>query len=344
MSINNQTNQNAATLGELVDRLGIWIQHYWKQRLRMAVYGFGTAVVGVLLAHFFREEKFESRITFAVEEKTAGMGGLSGLANQLGLGLFGDASLFSADNLMLLLKSDRIIQNALLKPIPHRGDSSLFNDWLLRNYPRAVQKGDVNLINVGKARDQYTRVEDSVLTELTLELVEKGISLERIDRKASLINLMVISNDERWSLDLGNELLREATIMYMDLKVGKTRKHVQILANRVDSVERVMNSAVYQVADEQDQMLGFVQAKTKVPRMRKEMEVQMLGTVYGELVKSYEMAKYALEREEPVIQIIDQPRLPLERYGKGRILFGLLFGFLGGLIGLIRLRPRSPYS
>lgn len=339
--MNEKSPKSPVTLGELTDGLSHWVRHYWKQRARMAAYGFGMAIIGILLAHFFREEKFESRVTFAVEEKTAGLGGLSGLANQLGMGLLGDASLFSADNLMLLLKSDRMIQNALLKPIPHRGDSSLFNDWLLRNYPRTLQKGDVNLIQVGKSRDQFTRLEDSVLTELTLELVEKGISLERVDRKASLINLKVKANDERWALDLSHELLREASSMYMDLKVGKTRKHVQILANRVDSVERAMNSAVYQVADEQDQTLGYVQAKTKVPRMRKEMEVQMLGAVYGELVKSYEMAKYALEREEPVIQIIDQPRLPLERFGKGRILFGLMFGFLGGVLGLIRLRPRS---
>jgi len=339
--MNEKSPKSPVTLGELTDRLSQWVQHYWKQRVRMAAYGFGMAIIGILLAHFFREEKFESRITFAVEEKTAGLGGLSGLANQLGMGLLGDAGLFSADNLMLLLKSDRMIQNALLKPIPHRGDSSLFNDWLLRNYPRTLQKGEMHLIKVGKSRDQFTRLEDSVLTELTLELVEKGISLERVDRKASLINLKVKANDERWALDLSHELLREASSMYMDLKVGKTRKHVQILANRVDSVERAMNSAVFQVADEQDQMLGYVQAKTKVPRMRKEMEVQMLGAVYGELVKSYEMAKYALEREEPVIQIIDQPRLPLERFGKGRILFGLMFGFLGGVLGLIRLRPRS---
>lgn len=339
--MNDQSTQRAVTLGDLTDRLSHLLQHYWKQRARMAMYGFGLAILGVVLAHFFREEKFESRITFAVEEKSAGMGGLSGLANQLGLGLFGDASLFSADNLMLLLKSDRIIQNALLKPLPQRGDSTLFNDWLLRNYPRTLSKGEVNLIPAGKPRSQFTRLEDSVLTALTLELVEKGIVLERVDRKASLINLRVKANDERWALDLSQELLREATLMYMDLKVGKTRKHVQILASRVDSIERVMNSAVYSVADEQDQMLGFVQAKTKVPRMRKEMEVQMLGAVYGELVKSYEMAKYALEREEPVIQVIDQPRLPLERFGKGRILFGLLFGFLGGVIGLIQLRPRQ---
>jgi len=342
--MNEKSPKSPVTLGELTDRLSQWVQHYWKQRVRMAAYGFGMAIIGILLAHFFREEKFESRITFAVEEKTAGLGGLSGLANQLGMGLLGDAGLFSADNLMLLLKSDRMIQNALLKPIPHRGDSSLFNDWLLRNYPRTLQKGEMHLIKVGKSRDQFTRLEDSVLTELTLELVEKGISLERVDRKASLINLKVKANDERWALDLSHELLREASSMYMDLKVGKTRKHVQILANRVDSVERAMNSAVFQVADEQDQMLGYVQAKTKVPRMRKEMEVQMLGAVYGELVKSYEMAKYALEREEPVIQIIDQPRLPLERFGKGRILFGLMFGFLGGVLGLIRLRPRSSSS
>ena len=69
------------------------------------------------------------------------------------------------------------------------------------------------------------------------------------------------------------------------------------------------------------------------------MRVQMLGTLYGELVKNLEFAKLTLVREEPLVQIIDQPILPLpkERLGKLKSIItgGMLFGVLSvlGLVG-----------
>ena len=70
------------------------------------------------------------------------------------------------------------------------------------------------------------------------------------------------------------------------------------------------------------------------------MRVQMLGTLYGELVKNLEFAKLTLMREEPLVQIIDQPILPLPitRLGKlkAMLIGGFLFGFLFLLYLLIR--------
>jgi uncharacterized protein involved in exopolysaccharide biosynthesis len=42
------------------------------------------------------------------------------------------------------------------------------------------------------------------------------------------------------------------------------------------------------------------------------MEVQMLTTMYGEVVKNLELSKTMAAIEEPLIQVIDVPRYPLE--------------------------------
>ncbi len=61
------------------------------------------------------------------------------------------------------------------------------------------------------------------------------------------------------------------------------------------------------------------------------MKVQVLGTMYGELIKNLEFSKLALMREEPLIQIIDSPILPLDnnKIGKKKaVMFGAFFGFM----------------
>ena len=59
-----------------------------------------------------------------------------------------------------------------------------------------------------------------------------------------------------------------------------------------------------------------------------------------ELVKQSEMAKVTLRKETPLIQVIDQPILPLkkEQFGKakGIVLGGVLAGFLIVIFLIIR--------
>ena len=59
-----------------------------------------------------------------------------------------------------------------------------------------------------------------------------------------------------------------------------------------------------------------------------------------ELVKQSEMAKVTLRKETPLIQVIDQPILPLkkEKFGKakGIVLGGVLAGFLIVMVLIVR--------
>jgi hypothetical protein len=62
------------------------------------------------------------------------------------------------------------------------------------------------------------------------------------------------------------------------------------------------------------------------------MEVDMLSTYFGELTRNLELTKFTLEREEPTIQLVDTPTLPLEKFGKSRVKFGVIGGFFLGFI------------
>jgi len=73
----------------------------------------------------------------------------------------------------------------------------------------------------------------------------------------------------------------------------------------------------------------------RAPSQQRQVDVQANTAILTELVKNLELAKLALRRETPLIQVIDKPIFPLamDRFGKlkGLVLGGILFGFLTSL-------------
>jgi uncharacterized protein involved in exopolysaccharide biosynthesis len=78
----------------------------------------------------------------------------------------------------------------------------------------------------------------------------------------------------------------------------------------------------------------------RAPSARLQVDVQANTAILTELVKQSELAKVALRKETPLIQVIDQPILPLEKefLGKamGIVIGGILAGFLTVLVLIMR--------
>jgi uncharacterized protein involved in exopolysaccharide biosynthesis len=71
--------------------------------------------------------------------------------------------------------------------------------------------------------------------------------------------------------------------------------------------------------------------------MKQEGEAQLYGTVYTEILKNLETLKLDLARETPLVQIIDQPILPLKKVKFGKVK-GIVFGgVLGGVLIVVYL-------
>jgi uncharacterized protein involved in exopolysaccharide biosynthesis len=75
-----------------------------------------------------------------------------------------------------------------------------------------------------------------------------------------------------------------------------------------------------------------------VPYQKKQIDVQANAAIYAEIVKNLEISKISLRQETPLIQLIDEPILPLEFDKAGKImsaLIGLVSGVFLGLFWII---------
>ena len=341
-----ETQNDEISLKELIQKAGEWFA-YFKSQWKII---FLAGIIGGLLGlgySYTKKTIYTAKLSFALEEKGSSTNGLASVAAQFGLGGITGASgggVFSGGNMIEFLKSRFLIEKTLLSTVNINGKSDLLiNRYIRFNKLDKAWSKKINLVGLkftNADRTKFTLQHDSVLGIISSGLIKNNVTIAQQDKKLSIINISVASTDEIFAKIFSEKLIETVSDFYIETKTKKSRGNVMLLQNRADSVQRELNAALYGRAQFGDQNMGLIRQQAAVPKLKQEMRVQMLGTLYGELVKNLEFAKLTLMREEPLVQIIDQPILPLpkEYLSKSKAIFfgAILFGFLTLFVLVIR--------
>ena len=338
------------SLKELIQKAAEWFA-YFKSQWKII---FFTGMLGGLLGlgySYTKKTIYTAKLSFALEEKGSNASGLASVAAQFGIGGIAGASgggVFSGGNMIEFLKSRFLIEKTLLSTVSINGKSDLlinryihFNK-LDQKWAKKINLTGLKFINAD--RTHFTLQQDSVLGEISASLIKNNVAIAQQDKKLSIINISVTSTDEIFAKIFSEKLIETVTDFYIETKTKKSRANVLLLQNRTDSVQHELNAAMYGRALLGDQNMGLIRQQAAVPKLKQEMKVQMLGTLYGELVKNLEFAKLTLMREEPLVQIIDQPILPLPKAKLGKLKAIIIGGFLFGFLTLMGLGVKKVWG
>jgi hypothetical protein len=287
------------------------------------------AVIGLAYS-FLKPPIYKAELSFALQDEKSG-GGLSsalGLASQFGLDLGGSSAggEFSGDNLLALMRSRSMVQQALLTTVSVKGKSQTLADFYIDfNKLREDWNGDKELENIhflpGADHATFTLKQDSLLGVFHKEIIKNNLTVDKIDKKLSIISLQVNSKNELFSKLFTEVLAKGVSDFYVDTKTKKEVKNVAILQRQTDSVRRALNYAISGVASSIDATPSAnpLLQSLHVPSQRRQVDVQANTAILSELVKNLELAKMSLLQETPLIQVIDRPILPLERDRVGKL-------------------------
>jgi uncharacterized protein involved in exopolysaccharide biosynthesis len=106
-------------------------------------------------------------------------------------------------------------------------------------------------------------------------------------------------------------------------------------------VKHALGQAMYGIASEVDGNQFLVRGVAKVPQAKKQLEIQVLSTMYGELIKNLELSRTMMAKDQPLIQLIDQPRFPLEKKKTSKLISamgGSLLSFFLAILFMLLLR------
>lgn len=338
---NTLIQNDEISLKELIQKVKNWYLYLlskWKVILLVGALG---VILGITYS-ITNKPVYIATLSFALEDENSGggLGGALGLASSFGLDLGGGGgSIFTGSNLTELFKSRSMVEKTLLSPVKVDGKIiSLAEMYIKNNNWRKSWNDNPKLANLkflpNPNRKNYTRIQDSIMGKMYENLSKGGLSVAQKDKKISIINIDVRSQDELFAKFFCEALAKEVSDFYVNTKSKKARMNMAILQRQTDSIRRELNGAITGVAVANDNTFNLNPALNvrRAPSVRRQVDVQANTAILTELVKQTELAKVTLRKETPLIQIIDKPILPLakERFGKlkGMMMGGILAGFL----------------
>lgn len=309
-------NDEAITLREFARRLGntlTFVKKKWPVIIVIAVTG---AVAG--FAYTFKKTYYTATSSFVLEEnsKTGGLSQYAGLASLAGINLNSESGLFQGDNILELYKSRTMIEKALLSEGQFNGKKQLLIERYIDFYElrdKWKSKDQIDHIDFKGDPAKFNRTQDSIIIDLCDKFNAKVLNVKKLDKKLSIIVVQVTDKDELFAKEFDNHLVDVVNNFYVQTKTKKSYQNMIVLQHQADSVRSVLNSSIGGVASAADATPNAnpQMSTLRVTGQRRQVDVQASSAVYGEVIKNLELSKIALRQDVPLIQMIDQPVLPL---------------------------------
>ncbi|MCJ8209803.1 hypothetical protein MUY27_08790 [Mucilaginibacter sp. RS28] len=326
-----------------------YVLRFWKTLLLLAVIG---GLLGALAA-YFKRPTYTARLTFVIDDsKSGGMSGLASLAGQFGFsldGIGGGSGVLAGDNVQELLKSRKLIEETLESPYDPKPNFSLADEYaqvhkLQKQWTSLNNNKPVSFPIGGK---NYSRLQDSLLHEITQLVLENNFSISKTDKKLGFFEVTTTMKDEKLAQLFCERMIKQATSFYITTKTTRLRNNVARLQNRADSIGAILNRKTYAVSSANRTLLDLNPAYTNANANVevKERDKIVLSTIFSETVKNLEASKTMLAQETPTVTIVDEPELPLKKnklkytvaIPAGIFITGLLFA-----ITVLLLRKKEP--
>lgn len=312
----------------------------WKVITAAGIMG---TTIGFLIAQF-SSPVYKAKLSFLLNEnEPAANLNLSSLAGLAGFSGFGASTNVSEDKLIFLVTSRSLMGNTLLieADIDHHKDL-LVNHFIDKYNFTKVFKSDTAL-------EEFTYIQNKTLKTLNykenkaLDLIikfindKKNLSIE-VKKKggivaqwAGIVLLEFKSKNEEFSKVFMDNLYINLSDFYTNKTIRKQEKNYHLIKLRADSIQNLLFDKEEYGAEVYDRNLKTIRMKGQIEVQRTRRDVEMLNLMYGEVLKNLEMAKFTLDNQTPVFQIIDNPTYPLEKKKMSRLIAGIAGGFIFGL-------------
>lgn len=304
----------------------------WKPIL---LFSLVCGLLGLGLA-LLRKVTYKSELTFVLSNEDNN--DLSSLTSQFGINLGSNNDAFTGDNIVNLFRSRKMIQWALFQKVPQL-NKKLLDIYISESSLEKKIKSDERLKNSLPFPDdpeKLTPIQDSLVRIVHTDIIDNALAVERPDTKLSFFTIRTIYNNEIFSCYFTKYLVDATSKLYIDTKTTAARQNLSMLQAEADSVNKLINGAIAATGAATDQVFNLNPALQvqRAPVYRSQFKATVNQAAYTEIMKNLELAKIALQKQSPIYLILDEPHLPLERIGQGKLYSTLIGLFIGVILGV----------
>jgi len=255
----------------------------------------------------------------------------------------GSEGIFQGDNILELYKSRIMIKKTLLTNVVYNNKRELLIErYIVFNKMREKWAKVPDLKNIqfkpvkfGSARIGFTRLQDSILGVIVEDINKSYLKVTKANKKLNLIRVDVEAPDEFFAKTFDEEIVKNVSKFYINIKLKTLLKNVAILQKQTDSVQQILNHAIYSsavITDATPNLSITHQEQLTAPVQRAQLTRETNKFILVAMITNLEFFRISLKKEAPLIQIIDRPVFPLEITKMdsilGAIIGVLILGFL----------------
>ena len=294
-------------------------------------------ILGIIFTVYI-DGKYTAELTFVVEDQQRGngaLGAMSGIASQFGVDFSGggESTIFSQSNIIELLKSRGVIVSTLMQNAKVNGKTDLLVSHYLEI--NEILEGWTDSDNLkGFSFHNSSYINDSITGVMWSNIIENNLTIELQTSEANIINLSYESLNQEFAKEFVENLIKEMSKMYVVHKTAQANNTLDFLQDRADSVFVELEIVEQEFAKVKDINQRIIKATGRLKELQLMRRVEVLNTMYLEIIKNLELSKITLLNNTPIINIIDKPILPLEENTLSKKFAGFVGGFLGGFLSL----------
>ncbi len=288
--------------------------------------------------NFLKDKVYTASTSFVLQNAESGLNEISSLASLAGVNLGSlteSSDLFQIDNIQELYRSHRMIAQTLLSEADFpEGKGLLVNRYIAqRNYRKKWDKDDeLNSLEFRLDLFGNSRKQDSLLLEFTEDIRKETLGVSKPSRKLTILNVNVSDEDPFFAKAFNEKLVENVSQFYKSTMTEKSGKNLRILQLQADSVKAVLDNAMLALAEIQEGAPNRnpLYKKNLVEEQKLMIDIAASSAIYETIVTNLELAKITHRNNTPLIQVIDEPILPLKnnRWELPKaIIMGVAIGF-----------------
>ncbi len=312
--------------------------YIYRKKYIILLFSLFCSAIGLIYV-FFSEDTYNAELTFVVEADNGipSSSALSGFANQFGID-FGsvEGSTFSNNNILQLLKSRVVVENALFQSAKVNGKDDLLIEHYININDLRDEWSDNKILNeFSFVNNNKSRLNDSITNVVWSQIIEEDLVIDLLDVDATIIKLSYNCVDEDFAIKFVNALIKEMSKMYVQNRTARANNTLSFLQNRADSVERELAIAEQNYALVKDVNRRIIKASGRLKEIQLLRNVEVLQAMYTEIIKNLEISKVTLLNQIPIINIIDTPKAPILKTQKSKKTTALICFILGFFLSII---------
>lgn len=281
--------------------------------------------------------KYEANLTFMLNDgDKGGIGGIGSLLGQFGLG--GGGGEGNLDKIVELSRTSRILKTAIFSKATIDGQTDFFANHIIRHLGlhEEWKKDTTGLPNFLFTRgefEQFNRIENHATNDILGLLNAKKDPLFQCGyaKLSTIFSMNCTTPNEELSIQLVRKIFENLSEFYVLKTTERERQTHDVLRAQKDSIYAVMRGKEVSAARFEDFNRGLVLNSEKVKGAQMQKDANIATLAYGEMLKQFAIADFALKNNTPFIQPIDMPTAPLERK-KDSKRKALMLGFGLGLV------------